>query len=313
MNISDKIFIAGANGMVGSAIKRKLIEKGYKNILCPPSSELDLTKQKDVNLWFNEFKPDYVFLAAAKVGGVLANKNYPAEFIYENLMIQSNVIHAAYKNQAKKLLFLGSSCIYPKMSEQPIKEEYLMSGKLEETNEAYAIAKIAGIEMCKMYKRQYNFNCISVMPPNLYGPHDNFNDGTSHVIPAMIKNFLSAVKEKNDEVVLYGDGSPIREFMYVDDLADACLFLMDNYNEEEQINVGSSQYFSISNLARIIAEKTKYEGQIIWDPSKPNGTAIRILDNSKINQLGWKFIVQLEEGLEKTINWYKENILKQER
>ena len=305
MELDSKIYVAGHRGLVGSALLRKLRNYGYENIFYLSSSVLDLRDSKSVDDFFNYYRPDYVFMAAAKVGGINYNNTNPAEFIYDNLQMQNNVIHHAYKHGTKKLLFLGSSCIYPKFASQPIKEEYLMTGSLEPTNEAYAIAKIAGIEMCKMYKRQYGFNAISAMPTNLYGINDNFNIETSHVIPALIYKFINAQKTGQDSVTLWGDGTPMREFLYSDDLADACIMLMNEYEKEEHINIGSETEVSISRLANIISDIVEFKGTIIWDMSYPNGTPRKKLDSSKINSLGWKSQTNLIDGLIKTIDWYK--------
>lgn len=307
MEFNSHIYVAGHTGLVGSTIARSLKKQGYRSVIGVDSSTLDLRKQDKVEEFFSVEKPNYVFLAAAKVGGILANSRYPADFIYDNLMIQTNVIEAARKYGTKKLLFLGSSCIYPKMSRQPIQEKYLLSGHLEPTNEAYAVAKIAGIEMCKMYKRQYGFNAISVMPTNLYGERDNFDPNTSHVIPGMIAKFLKA-KEMKKDVVLWGDGTPMREFLYVDDLADACIFLMNNYDGEEHINVGSPDEVSIKELAEMIAKKVGFKGNIVWDELQPNGTPRKKLHTKKIEKLGWKPTTSLSEGLDKTIEWYKNEL-----
>jgi GDP-L-fucose synthase len=277
MDFSSKIFVAGHKGLVGSAIVRKLKSLGYTNILCVPKEIIDLRNQSAVDAWFSYNRPEYVFFAAAKVGGIGYNKSAPADFIYDNLQIQNNVINAAYTNGVKKFLFLGSACIYPKVTPQPIKEEYLLSDYLEPTNEGYALAKIAGLKMCQMYSKQHGFNAISLMPANLYGPNDNFNIEQCHVIPAMINKFLTAKNNNQEEVVLFGDGSPTREFLHVDDLADACVFLMNNYDESEHINVGSSEEYTISELAKVVANATEYKGRIIWDPSQPNGTPRRKL------------------------------------
>lgn len=306
MELDSKIFVAGGFGMVGSAIIRKLKEQGYTNVYTTSMKFLDLRNQYDVQKHFEENKPDYVFLAAAKVGGIGWNKQCPADFIYDNLQIQNNIIHFSQKYGVKKLLFLGSACIYPKITPQPIKEEYLLSDYLEPTNEGYALAKIAGLKMGRMYREQYGLNVISLMPANLYGPNDNFNVEQCHVIPAMINKFLTAKNNNDEEVVLFGDGTPTREFLYVDDLADASIFLMKNYDEPDHINVGSSEEYSIKDLATIVAEKTGYAGKIVWDTDKPNGTPRRKLDNSKINSLGWTSQTNLSNGLIKTLDWYLE-------
>lgn len=301
MNKDSKIFVAGGRGMVGSAIIRKLKNEGFFNILSPSSKELDLRNQQEVNNFFEIEKPEFVFLSAAKVGGILANNNYPADFLYDNLIIECNTIHAAYESKVKKLLFLGSSCIYPKYAEQPIKESFLLTGSLEETNEAYAIAKIAGIELCKFYRKQYNCNFISAMPTNLYGPNDNYDLKNSHVIPALIKKIIDAKNTNQSTVEVWGTGTPLREFLHVDDLADACLFLMNSYSQEQHINVGSGQEISIADLVTLIQEIVEYKGSIIFDTTKPNGTPRKLLDNTLINNLGWKAKLTLREGLKKVI------------
>ena len=307
MNLNSKIYIAGHNGMVGSAICRKLKELGYNNLIFKDSKALDLRNQKSVNDFFEREKPDNVFLAAAKVGGILANSKYKAEFIYDNLMIQNNVINASFSHKAKKLLFLGSSCIYPKMAKQPIKEEYLLSGHLEPTNEPYAIAKIAGLKLCQYYKEQYGCNFISLMPTNLYGINDNFNLYNSHVLPALIRKFHEAKVSKKHVVQLWGSGEPYREFLYVDDLADACVFLMKKYNGSNPINVGSGDDLSILDLARKVKQVIGFSGKINWDLSKPDGTPRKLLDVSLINKLGWSAKTPLEDGIKKTYNWYVQN------
>ena len=307
MDAESKIYIAGHRGMVGSAIKRKLFDKGYTNLILKTRQELDLCNQAQVAEFFKKNKPEYVFLAAAKVGGIMANNTYPAEFIYQNLIIEANVIHHAYLSGVKKLLFLGSSCIYPREAAQPIKEEYLLSGKLEPTNEPYAIAKIAGIKMCQAYNRQYGTNFISVMPTNLYGPHDNFNLETSHVFPALIRRFHEAKVNNAPFVELWGTGKPKREFLYVDDLADATLFLMQNYNDNEIVNIGTGKDLTIKKLAETIKAITGYQGAIKWNPEKPDGTPRKLLDVSKLNRLGWQAQTGLAEGIEKTYHWFKEH------
>jgi GDP-L-fucose synthase len=304
MNKDSKIYIAGHRGMVGSAIVRNLESKGYTNLVFKTSKELDLRNQQAVEDFFKEEEPEYVFLAAAKVGGIHANNTYPAEFIYDNLMIECNIIHSAYKYGAKKLLFLGSSCIYPKFAKQPIKEEYLLDGQLEPTNEAYAIAKICGIELCKFYRRQYGCDFISAMPTNLYGINDNFDLETSHVMPAFIRKFHEAKLNGDKEVVMWGTGTPKREFMYVDDLADACVFLMNNYSNEIHINLGTGEDIEIRELAQIIKEVVGFEGKIVNDLSKPDGTPRKLLDVTKLNNLGWKHKVGLKKGIEKVYKWY---------
>lgn len=306
MDSESRVYIAGNTGLVGSAIVRMLHRKGYTNILSTPSSHFDLRRQDDVERFFKNNEPEYVYLAAAKVGGIGANKDYPGHFIYDNLMIQSNIIHAARKFGVKKLLFLGSSCIYPKMCEQPIKEEYLMTGPLEPTNDAYAIAKIAGIKMCQAYRTQYGFNAISLMPTNLYGPNDNFDLETSHVLPALIRKF----DEAHNEVNLWGDGSPMREFLHVDDLADACFTAMLKYDEPEPINVGTGEDVRIWELANIIADVVGFSGDISWDFTKPNGTPRKVLNIEKIKSLGWEPKITLKEGIKSTYEWYKDHACK---
>jgi len=303
----SKIFVAGANGMVGSAIVRALESKGFHNIIKKSSKELDLRNQQQVHDFFEKEKPEFVFLVAAKVGGIHANNTYPAEFLYDNLMIQNNVIHAAYLNKVEKLLFLGSSCIYPKFATQPISEDSLLTGSLEPTNEAYAIAKITGVEMCKFYKKQYNCNFISAMPTNLYGYHDNFDLNNSHVLPALLRKFIEAKKDKLETVTIWGSGTPMREFLFVDDLAAACLFLMENYSEENTINIGTGKDVTILELAQTIQKIVGFEGQLIFDASKPDGTPRKLLNVSKINHLGWKHEIELEKGIELTYNWCLEN------
>lgn len=307
MNKDSKIYVAGHRGLVGSAIVRNLEERGYTNIICRTHKELDLTRQADVEKFFEEEKPEYVFLAAAKVGGIHANNTRPAEFIYENLMIESNIIHSAYKYGVRKLLFLGSSCIYPKFATQPIKEEYLLTGELEPTNEAYAIAKITGIELCKFYRRQYGCDFISAMPTNLYGINDNFDLETSHVLPALIRKFHEAKINTQEEVVMWGTGKPLREFMYVDDLADALVHLMLDYSDEIHVNMGTGKDLSIGELAQIVKEVVGYEGKIVNDLSKPDGTPRKLLDVSRLEATGWKYKTELREGIEKVYKWYLEN------
>ena len=297
MNLDDKIYIAGHKGLVGSAILRKLTGQGFSNIICKSSAELDLRNQADVELFFKTEKPDYVFLAAAKVGGIFANNTYRADFLYDNLLIASNIIHAAYTNGAQKLMFLGSSCIYPKMAPQPIKEEYLLTGALEQTNEPYAIAKIAGIKLCESYRDQYGANFISVMPTNLYGINDNYHPQNSHVLPALIRRFHEAKVSGSKEVVIWGTGSPKREFLFADDLADACCFLMNNYNEKEIVNIGCGEDISISDLASLVKEVTQFEGELVFDTTKPDGTPRKLLDVSKLHGLGWHHKTLLQDGL----------------
>ena len=304
---SAKIYVAGSNGMVGSAIVRALKAKGYINLVVKSSKELDLKNQQAVHDFFNQEQPEYVFLAAAKVGGIHANNTYPATFIYDNIMIQSNVIQAAYEFNVKKLLFLGSSCIYPKFAPQPIKEEYLLTGSLEPTNEAYAIAKIAGLKMCQFYKQQYGCNFISAMPTNLFGVNDNFNLENSHVLPALLRKFIEAKQNNKQEVTIWGSGTPMREFLFVDDLAEACLFLMENYNGIETVNIGTGEDVSIKELAETIMKIVGFEGSLIFDASKPDGAPRKLLDVSKINNLGWKHQTSLENGIQKTLNWIQKN------
>ena len=301
MDSKSKIFVAGHRGLVGSAIKRRLEEQGYENVYYAEREFFDLRDRTSVDSYFNTAKPDYVFLAAAKVGGIIGNKNHKAEFIYDNLMIQSNVIDAAYRNGVKKFMFLGSSCIYPKHAEVPIKEDQLLTGSLEPTNDAYAIAKIAGIKMCESYREQYGFQTVSVMPCNLYGVNDNFHPENSHVIPGMMRKFVEA----EGDVTLWGDGTPMREFLYVDDLADACIFLMDNYFESDIINVGTGEDITIKELAETIADVVEYKGKLKWDTTKPNGTMRKVMDVSKIKSMGWEPKVSLKEGLERTYEYFK--------
>jgi len=302
-----KIYVAGHRGLVGSAIMRKLKKEGYNNLVYRTSSELDLRRQEKVEEFFKKEQPEYVILAAAKVGGIQANDKYSAEFLYDNLMIESNVIEAAYQNDVKKLLFLGSSCIYPKFADQPMKEKYLLSGKLESTNEGYAVAKITGIKLCEHYNKQYGTNFISAMPTNLYGPNDNFDLETSHVLPALIRKFHEAKINNEDEVVIWGTGKPKREFLHVDDLADALLFLMNNYDGDQFVNVGVGKDISILELAELIKDVVGFEGEIVNDLSKPDGTPRKLLEVSKLNNLGWKAQISLEEGIKDTYQWFKEN------
>jgi len=308
MNKNDKIYIAGHNGLVGSSIVRALQKDGYNNLITKSHKDLDLLRQADVESFFSSEKPEYVFLAAAKVGGIHANNSRPADFIRDNILIQTNIIDAAFKNNVKKLVFLGSSCIYPKFAPQPMKEEYLLTGELEPTNEWYAIAKIAGIKMCQAYRRQYGFNAISLMPTNLYGPGDNFDLETSHVLPALIRKFHEAKKGESPEVVVWGTGSPKREFLHVDDLADAVLFLMENYKDEAIINVGMGKDINIADLSTLIGEITDYKGSIVFDKTKPDGTPQKLLDISKIKNLGWTPKISLRDGLMSTYNWFVENV-----
>ena len=306
MNKTSKIYIAGHRGMVGSAILRNLEKKGFSNLVFKTSAEIDLRNTQAVADFFEKEKPEYVYLAAAKVGGINANNIYRADFLYENLMIQNNVIHQAYLSKVKKLLFLGSSCIYPKMAPQPLREDYLLTGLLEETNEPYAIAKIAGIKMCDAYRSQYGCNFISAMPTNLYGPNDNYDLENSHVLPAMLRKFHEAKIAGNPEVKLWGSGNPKREFLHVDDLAEACVFLMANYSDFGQVNVGIGKDLSIKELSELIQEIIAYSGKIIWDETKPDGTPRKLMDVSKINSLGWKAKIPLDEGIRKV---YQEKFL----
>jgi GDP-L-fucose synthase len=304
MEQSAKIYIAGHRGMVGSGLERKLRKEGYSNIVARTSIELDLRNQQAVNDFFEKEKPEYVILAAAKVGGIHANNTYRAEFIYDNLMIEANIIHAAYLNKVTKLLFLGSSCIYPKMAPQPLKEEYFLSGFLEPTNQPYAIAKIAGIELCDSYRTQFGCNFISAMPTNLYGTNDNYHPENSHVLPALIRKIILAKRNNESTVTIWGTGSPRREFLHVDDLADACYFLLQNYNEEGIINIGSGTDVSIKELAELIIAEVGYEGQLSFDVTKPDGTHRKLMDVSKIHNLGWIANVDLFEGIKKTVSEY---------
>jgi GDP-L-fucose synthase len=307
MQKNSKIYIAGHNGLVGSAIKRNLEKQGFENLIYKNREELDLTDEKAVQNFFKKEKPEYVFLAAAKVGGIVANRDYPADFIYQNLEIQNNIIYQAYKNKVRKLLFLGSSCIYPRECPQPIKEEYLLTGELEKTNEAYAIAKIAGIKMCQSFNKQHGTKFISVMPTNLYGPNDNFDLKTSHVLPALIRKFHEAKIENESQVEMWGTGKAKREFLHVDDLAEACVFLMDNYEDDEIINIGTGEDLSIADLADTIKRVVGYQGEIVYDISKPDGTPRKLLDVSKIHNLGWKHKIDLKTGIKETYQWYKNN------
>ena len=302
MEKSYKIYIAGHRGMVGSAIERKLKAEGYTNIIHRTSNELDLRNQDLVNSFFKVDKPDYVILAAAKVGGIHANNTYRAEFIYDNLMMEANIIHASYLNKVKKLLFLGSSCIYPKMAPQPLKEEYLLSGYLESTNQPYAIAKIAGIEMCDSYRAQYGCNFISAMPTNLYGTNDNYHPENSHVLPALIRRIILAKKNNDLSVVIWGTGTPRREFMHVDDLADACYFLLQNYDQAGLVNIGWGEDVTIKELAMLIASEVGYTGSLEFDTTKPDGTPRKLMDTTKLTNLGWKPSINLKEGIRRTIN-----------
>jgi GDP-L-fucose synthase len=298
MEKENKIYIAGHRGMVGSAIVRKLEKEGYRNLVVRTSDELDLVNQQAVESFFKEEKPDYVFLAAARVGGIMANNSFRGEFIYDNLMIQNNIIHQAYRNNVKKLLFLGSSCIYPKLAPQPLKEEYLLTGPLEYTNEPYAIAKITGIKLCDAYRHQYGCNFISVMPTNLYGPNDHYDLNKSHVLPALVRKIHEAKQNGNKEVIVWGTGTPRREFMHVSDCAEACYFLMESYNEPGLINIGVGEDISIADLAKLISEIIGYKGNIVYDHTKPDGTPRKLMDVSKLHSLGWKATMPLREGIE---------------
>lgn len=308
MDRDAKIFVAGHKGLVGSAIVRNLRNNGYENLILKTHNELDLVNQNEVNIFFKNEKPEYVFLAAAKVGGIYANDTYPADFIYENIMIESNVIKAAHDNKVKKLLFLGSSCIYPKFARQPIKENELLNGSLEPTNEAYAVAKIAGLEMCKFFKRQYGDNFISCMPTNLYGPNDNFDLKTSHVMPALIRKIHEAKINNKEDVEIWGTGRPLREFLHVDDMADACVFLMNKYDGEEHVNIGTGEEITIRELSLLIKDVIGYNGNIVFNTTMKDGTPRKLCDVSKLNNLGWKYKITLREGIEKVYKEYKKNI-----
>lgn len=307
MELNSKIYVAGHRGLVGSAIVRNLEAKGYTDIIYRTHEELDLTNQADVQAFFKEEQPEYVILAAAKVGGIHANNTYPADFIYDNLMIQNNVIKAAHDYNVKKLLFLGSTCIYPKMAPQPIREEYLLTGALEETNEAYAVAKIAGLEMCKFFKRQYGDNFISCMPTNLYGPNDNFDLKSSHVLPALIRKFHEAKVNGSDTVEVWGTGTPLREFIYVDDMADACVFLMENYDGEQHVNIGTGEEVSIRQLAETVKEVVGFEGELVFNTDMPDGTPRKLTTVDKLHGLGWKHKTSLNEGIKLAYDWFLEN------
>lgn len=315
MELNSKIYVAGHRGLVGSAIVRKLQSEGYNSLILKNHSELDLLNQKAVVDFFKKERPEYIFLAAAKVGGILANNTYPAQFIYENLQIQNNIIHNAYLNNAKKLLFLGSSCIYPKMCPQPIKEEYLLTSAFESTNEPYAIAKIAGIKMCQSYNRQYGTNFIAVMPTNLYGPGDNFDLNNSHVMPALIRKFYEAKIRGDKKVIAWGTGSPMREFLHVDDMADGCLFMMNNFNPTKEqnkkgeifYNLGTGEDVTIKELTELIKKVTEFKEEIIWDITKPDGTPRKLLDMTKLHKMGWRHKIKLENGIRETYKWYLMN------
>ncbi len=308
MDKTDKIYVAGHRGLVGSAIVRSLKAKGYENIIGRTHRELNLTSQQDVRDFFEAERPDIVVLAAAKVGGINANNTAPAEFAYENMQIQCNVIQCSHEYKVKKLLFLGSTCIYPRMAPQPIPEDALLTGPLEETNEAYAIAKIAGLEMCKFYKRQYGDDFISCMPTNLYGPHDNYDLEGSHVMPAMIRKFHEGKVSGSPTVTLWGTGTVLREFLYVDDMADACVFLLENYSGEQHVNIGTGKEITIKDLAGIVKQAVGYTGQIVWDQTMPDGTPRKLTDVSKLHGLGWTHKVELTEGVQRAYDWFKENV-----
>ncbi len=308
MEKDAKIYIAGHRGMVGSAIFRKLENEGFTNIVVKTSKELDLRNQEAVHQFFDTEKPDYVFLAAAKVGGIVANNTYRADFLYENLQIQNNVIHASYLNQVKKLMFLGSSCIYPKLAPQPLKEEYLLTGELEPTNEPYAIAKIAGIKMCDAYRNQYGCNYISVMPTNLYGYNDNYHPQNSHVLPALIRRFHEAKEQNLSEVTIWGTGLPMREFLFADDLAEACYFLMENYNEQGLVNIGTGEDITIKDLAFLVKEIVGFQGEINFDTSKPDGTPRKLMDVSKLAGFGWQYKTSLKDGIALAYQDFKEQV-----
>jgi GDP-L-fucose synthase len=307
MNKEDKIYVAGHRGMVGSAIVRKLQAEGFSNLLLRTSAELDLRNQLAVSTFFEKEKPDFVFMAAARVGGIMANNTYRADFLYDNLMIQNNILHASYVLRVKKLLFLGSSCIYPKLAPQPLKEEYLLTGLLEDTNEPYAIAKIAGIKLCDAYRAQYGCNFISVMPTNLYGPNDNYDLNGSHVLPALIRKFHEAKLNRHTSVTMWGTGTPMREFLHADDLAAACYFLMQQYNEKGFVNIGVGEDITIKDLALLIKDIVGYTGTIVHDLSKPDGTPRKLMDVSKLHSLGWKAKIGLKEGIENAYQDFKEN------
>ncbi|HEY8890097.1 MAG TPA: GDP-L-fucose synthase [Clostridium sp.] len=307
MNKDSKIYVAGHRGLVGSAIVRNLKEKGYTNIIGKTHNELDLMNQQEVRNFFEKEKPEYVFQAAAKVGGIGANSTYPADFIYENMEMQNNIIKAAHDSKVTKLLFLGSSCIYPKNCPQPIKEEYLLSGYLEPTNEGYAIAKIAGLKMCQFFKREYGDNFISCMPTNLYGPNDNYDLNNSHVMPALIRKFHEAKVNNEPVVEVWGTGNPLREFLYVDDMADACVYLMENYDGEEHVNVGTGKELTIGQLAEMVKDIVGFNGELKFNIEKPDGTKRKLLDVSKLEGTGWKYKVDLEDGVKMSYEWFREN------
>ena len=313
MDKNGRIYVAGHRGMVGSAIVRALEKNGYHNIVTRTHKELDLTRQDAVEAFFEEEKPDYVFLAAAKVGGIVANNEAPADFLYENMILEMNVIHSAFKNNVKKLMFLGSSCIYPRMCPQPIKEEYLLTGALEQTNEAYALSKISGLKYCEYLNRQYHTDYISVMPTNLYGPNDNYHPTHSHVLPALIRRFHEAKVDNLPYVTCWGTGKPLREFLYVDDLADACVFLMNNYSGNETVNLGTGKELTIKELTELVAKVIGYTGEIRWDSSKPDGTPRKLLDVSKLESLGWHYKTELEDGIRLSYQDFLTNPMRAER
>lgn len=313
MEKDARIYVAGHNGMVGSALVRKLKEKGFCNIITRIHKELDLCNQNDVNAFFEKEQPEYVFLAAAKVGGIMANQMALADFMYENTILEMNVIHAAWKNGCKKLMFLGSSCIYPRMAPQPINEKSLLTSELEKTNEGYALAKIAGLKYCEFLNKQYGTDFISVMPTNLYGQNDNYHPEHSHVLPAFIRRFHEAKENGTEEVVCWGTGTPLREFLYVDDLADACIYLMQNYSGDETVNIGTGVEISIRQLAEMVADIVGYRGSIVWDDTKPDGTPRKLLNVSKLNALGWKYHVELEEGIRLAYRDFLQNPIRAER
>ncbi|MBQ8969939.1 MAG: GDP-L-fucose synthase [Lachnospiraceae bacterium] len=308
MEKSAKIYVAGHRGLVGSAIVRNLTAKGYRNLVTRTHKELDLTEQAAVRAFFEEERPEYVVLAAAKVGGINANNTSPAEFAWENMQIQCNVIKCAHDYKVKKLLFLGSTCIYPRMAPQPIREDALLTGPLEETNEAYAIAKISGLEMCRFFKRQYGDDFISCMPTNLYGPYDNYDMNNSHVLPAMLRKFHEAKENNEETVTLWGSGAPLREFLYVDDMADACVFLLENYSGEQHVNIGTGKELTIRELAELVKKTVGFEGEIVWVSGKPDGTPRKLTDVRKLHSLGWMHKVELSEGVQLAYDWFKENI-----
>lgn len=313
MEKNSKIYVAGHKGMVGSAIVRELQKQGYTNIITKTHSELDLCRQEEVEKFFEKEKPEYVFLAAAKVGGIIANQEALADFMYDNMILEMNVIHSAWKNGCKKLEFLGSSCIYPKMAPQPMKEEYLLTSELEKTNEAYALAKISGLKYCEYLNRQYGTDYISVMPTNLYGPNDNYHPTHSHVLPALIRRFHEAKEQGLKEEICWGDGTPLREFLYVDDLANLCVFLMNNYSGNETVNAGTGKEISIMELTKLVANIIGYDGKIKWDTTKPNGTPRKLLDVSKSESLGWKYQTELEDGIRLAYNDFLNNPVRMER